>query len=53
VPGGRRDTTSAILLETIMAEEENHIDYRQTQLELTSSLGEQLYLAQCVARPPA
>jgi bacterioferritin len=53
VPGGRRDTTSAILLETIMADEENHIDYLETQLELMSSLGEQLYLAQCVARPPA
>ena len=48
-----RDTTSAILLETIMADEENHIDYLETQLELMNSLGEQLYLAQCVARPPA
>jgi bacterioferritin len=44
---------SAILLETIMADEENHIDYLETQLELMNSLGEQLYLAQCVARPPA
>ena len=49
----RRDTTSAILLETIMADEENHIDYLETQLELMNSLGEQLYLSQCVARPPA
>src|SRR5712675_121657 len=49
----RQDTTSAILLETIMADEENHIDYLETQLELMSSLGEQLYLSQCVARPPA
>jgi bacterioferritin len=47
-----QDTTSAILLETIMADEENHIDYLETQLELMDSLGEQLYLAQCVARPP-
>jgi bacterioferritin len=36
-----------------MADEENHIDYRQTRLELMNSLGEQLYLARCVARPPA
>jgi bacterioferritin len=47
-----RDTTSAILLETIMADEEQHIDYLETQLELMGSLGEQLFLAQCVARPP-
>ena len=47
-----RDTTSAILLETIMADEEKHIDYLETQLELMGALGEQLFLAQCVARPP-
>ncbi len=47
----RQDTTSAILLETIMADEETHVDYLETQLELMDSLGEQLYLAQCVARP--
>jgi len=49
----RQDTTSAILLETIMAAEESHIDYLQTQLELMDKLGEPLYLAQCLARPPA
>jgi bacterioferritin len=48
----RHDTTSAILLETIMADEELHIDYLETQLELMTALGEQLYLAQCVSRPP-
>jgi bacterioferritin len=47
-----RDTTSAVLLETIMADEEKHIDYLETQLELMGALGEQLFLAQCVARPP-
>jgi bacterioferritin len=47
-----RDTTSAVLLETIMADEEKHIDYLETQLELMGTLGEQLFLAQCVARPP-
>jgi bacterioferritin len=48
----RRDTTSAILLETILADEEKHIDYLETQLELMDSLGEQLFLAQCMSRPP-
>jgi len=48
----RHDTTSAILLEKIMADEELHIDYLETQLELMNTLGEQLYLAQCVSRPP-
>jgi bacterioferritin len=48
----RQDTTSAVLLETIMADEEKHIDYLQTQLDLMNVLGEHLFLAQCVARPP-
>ena len=48
----RGDTTSAILLEAILADEETHIDYLETQLRLMDSLGEQLFLAQCVSRPP-
>jgi bacterioferritin len=47
------DTTSANLLETILADEEHHVDYLTTQLELMDRLGEQLYLAQCVSRAPA
>jgi bacterioferritin len=47
------DTTSANLLETILADEEQHIDYLTTQVNLMDHLGEQLYLAQCVSRPPA
>jgi bacterioferritin len=46
------DATSANLLELILADEEQHVDYLQTQMELMERLGEQLYLAQCVARPP-
>ena len=46
------DATSANLLEVILADEEQHIDYLQTQMELMDRLGGQLYLAQCVARPP-
>ena len=48
----KQDTSSANLLEEILAEEELHIDYLETQLELMDKLGEQLYAAQCVSRPP-
>jgi bacterioferritin len=47
------DITSANLLEKILANEEEHIDYLETQLELMDNLGEALYLAQCVSRPPS
>jgi len=46
------DITTANLFEQILADEENHIDYLETQLELMDKLGEQLYLSQLVARPP-
>lgn len=49
----KQDSTSAFLLEEILADEEQHVDYLETQLELMNTLGEQLYLAQCVSRPPA
>jgi bacterioferritin len=47
-----QDTTSANLLEMIVADEERHIDYLETQLALMDRLGEPIYLSQCVARPP-
>ncbi|MDQ3988902.1 MAG: bacterioferritin [Actinomycetota bacterium] len=46
------DITTANLFEQILADEEDHIDYLETQLELMDRLGEQLYLSQLVARPP-
>jgi bacterioferritin len=46
------DHTSASLLEEILADEEHHIDYIETNLELMAKLGEQLYLAQLVDQPP-
>ncbi len=49
----KQDTTSAVLLEKIVADEELHVDYLQTQLELMDKLGEELYSAQCVSRPPS
>jgi len=47
------DDTTANLFEKILADEESHIDYLETQLELMERLGAQLYLAQCVERPPS
>ncbi|HEX2130562.1 MAG TPA: bacterioferritin, partial [Actinophytocola sp.] len=46
------DHTTATLFEDILADEEHHIDYLQTNLELIDKLGEQLYLAQLVDQPP-
>ena len=46
------DITSANLFEEILADEEHHIDYIETNLELMDRLGEQLYLAQLVDQPP-
>jgi bacterioferritin len=49
----KQDSTSARLFEEIMADEEHHIDYLETQLELMNKLGDELYSAQCVTRPPS
>ncbi len=45
------DHTSKRLFEEILADEEHHIDYLETQLQLIDSLGEQLYLAGQVDHP--
>jgi bacterioferritin len=45
------DVTSARLFEEILADEEHHIDYLQTQLSLLDKLGEPLYVAQLVEQP--
>lgn len=49
----KQDATSATLFEQILADEEQHIDYLETQLQLMDKLGEELYCAQCVSRPPS
>jgi bacterioferritin len=48
----KQDSTTANLFEDIVADEEHHIDYLETQLELMNKLGVELYSAQCVSRPP-
>jgi bacterioferritin len=45
------DVTSANIFEGILADEEDHIDYLDTQLELIEKLGEALYLAQQIEQP--
>jgi bacterioferritin len=47
------DITTANLFEGILADEEHHIDYLETNLALMERLGEQLFLAQLVDQPPA
>jgi bacterioferritin len=41
---GREDITSARVFEEILADEEEHIDYLETELGLLDKLGEPLYL---------
>jgi bacterioferritin len=50
---GKGDVTSANIFEDILADEERHVDYLETQLDLMVNLGEQLYLSQLVERPPS
>ena len=45
------DITSARIFEDILADEETHIDYLETQIELLGRLGEPLYIAQLVEQP--
>ncbi|WP_371482131.1 bacterioferritin [Kitasatospora sp. NBC_00315] len=47
----KNDVTSANIFESILADEEHHIDYLDTQLELLAKLGEPLYLAQLIEQP--
>ena len=46
----KQDSTTARLFEDIIADEEKHIDYLETQLELMNTLGVELYSSSCVSR---
>jgi bacterioferritin len=45
------DITSARLFEAILADEEGHIDYLETQLGLIEQIGEAHYLAEQIGQP--
>jgi bacterioferritin len=45
------DVTSAKIFEDILADEEHHIDYLETQLHLIETLGEPLYLQNVTEHP--
>src|SRR6478752_4643571 len=45
------DITSANIFESILEDEEHHIDYLDTQLELIEKLGEPHYIAQQIEQP--
>ncbi|MDT7651818.1 MAG: bacterioferritin [Pseudonocardiales bacterium] len=45
------DRTSKRLFEDILEDEEHHIDYLDTQLQLIEQLGEALYIAQQIEQP--
>ena len=45
------DVTSARIFEDILADEEHHIDYLETQLDLIERLGEPLYLQNVTEHP--
>ncbi len=45
------DVTSARIFEEILADEETHVDYLETQLDLLTKLGDALYISQLVEQP--
>ncbi|MBA0050304.1 bacterioferritin [Streptomyces sp. AJS327] len=47
----KSDITSANIFEDILKDEEEHIDYLETQLDLVEKLGEALYISQLVKQP--
>jgi bacterioferritin len=47
------DITSARIFEDILADEEHHVDYLETQLALLEKLGEALYLQNVTEHPEA
>jgi bacterioferritin len=48
---GMGDITSANIFENILADEETHVDYLETQLDLIEKIGEPLYLSTLIEQP--
>jgi len=48
---GIGDITSATIFEDILADEETHVDYLETQMDLLAKLGEQLYIQTLIEQP--
>jgi bacterioferritin len=48
---GISDVTSANIFEGILADEESHVDYLETQLALLEKLGEPLYIQSLIEQP--
>jgi bacterioferritin len=47
----RGDVTSARIFESILEDEESHVDYLETEIALLDALGEQLYLQRYTDTP--
>ena len=47
------DATTRILLEGVLADEEEHLSWLETELALLEKLGEQLYLSNRLGTPPS
>lgn len=48
---GIGDITSAAIFEAILADEETHVDYLETQIDLLATLGDQLYIQSLIEQP--
>ena len=48
---GIGDVTSASIFEGILADEETHVDYLETQIDLLDKLGEPLYIQSLIEQP--
>src|SRR5689334_446565 len=49
---GAHDATTRILIESILADEELHLSWLQTEIDLYDRLGEALYVANRLNTPP-
>ena len=50
---GAHDATTRVLIEGVLADEEEHLSWLDTELALLDKLGEQLYVSNRLAVPPS